>query len=245
MASIRSGPLLSQLLSGIPRLVASTQRQQLASSGASLCRRQHLSTTPRRLAHTIPRPRPRPAAPADANGKTRGTSNNKNAAATAAARSNPCYELTFTCIPCGHRSGHSVSKQGYHHGTVLITCPSCRNRHLISDHLGIFGDRRVTVEDILRERGRLVKRGTLGEDGDLEFWEDGTVTQREMRSEPGSPSAVGEEAEAARLREMLNRPPGSSFKTPPGDMQSDQPGSRESTTPSSNRSGGGSTDQSG
>ncbi|PFH57090.1 hypothetical protein XA68_15517 [Ophiocordyceps unilateralis] len=80
------------------------------------------------------------------------------------------YQLSFTCIPCDHRSHHSVSKHGYHFGSVLITCPGCRNRHIISDHLKVFGDRDVTVEDLMRERGRLVKRGTLGEDGDVEFW---------------------------------------------------------------------------
>jgi protein import protein ZIM17 len=36
--------------------------------------------------------------------------------------------------------------------------------------LNIFGDRKVTVEDLMREKGRLVKRGSLGEDGDIEFW---------------------------------------------------------------------------
>lgn len=33
----------------------------------------------------------------------------------------------------------------------------------------------------MREKGQLVKRGTLGEDGDVEFWEDGTTTNREER----------------------------------------------------------------
>lgn len=47
----------------------------------------------------------------------------------------PSYELTFTCRPCGLRSKHTVSKQGYHYGSVLITCPGCQNRHVISDHL--------------------------------------------------------------------------------------------------------------
>ena len=49
----------------------------------------------------------------------------------------PAYELTFTCKPCKHRSTHKISKQGYHKGTVLITCPECSNRHLISDHLKV------------------------------------------------------------------------------------------------------------
>lgn len=37
----------------------------------------------------------------------------------------------------------------------------------------------------MRERGMLVKRGTLGEDGDLEFWEDGTTTARSERQGEG------------------------------------------------------------
>ncbi len=36
----------------------------------------------------------------------------------------------------------------------------------------------MTIEDLMREQGQLVKRGTLSEDGDLEFWVDGSVTKR-------------------------------------------------------------------
>jgi mitochondrial protein import protein ZIM17 len=117
----------------------------------------------RRYAHSIPKPP----------GKGGQTKSRK--------QSQPHYELTFTCVPCSERSTHTISKQGYHHGSVLITCPSCRNRHIISDHLNIFGDRKITIEDLMKERGQLVKRGTLGEDGDIEFWEDGTQTQRANR----------------------------------------------------------------
>jgi protein import protein ZIM17 len=35
----------------------------------------------------------------------------------------------------------------------------------------------MTIEDLMRERGQLVKKGTLSEDGDLEFWEDGTISK--------------------------------------------------------------------
>jgi protein import protein ZIM17 len=49
----------------------------------------------------------------------------------------PSYELTFTCKVCTTRSSHRLSKQGYHKGTILITCPDCKNRHLISDHLKV------------------------------------------------------------------------------------------------------------
>ncbi|CAJ2501390.1 Uu.00g042430.m01.CDS01 [Anthostomella pinea] len=125
----------------------------------------------RRSAHSIPKP-PHPAPPA--------SNSAQPPASDAKPRKllEPHYELTFTCVPCGERSSHTISKQGYHKGSVLITCPSCRNRHIISDNLNIFGDRKITVEDIMREKGQLVKRGTLGEDGDVEFWEDGTVTER-------------------------------------------------------------------
>lgn len=50
----------------------------------------------------------------------------------------PAYDLTFTCKECSDRSTHRVSKQGYHKGTVLITCPGCKSRHLISDHLKVI-----------------------------------------------------------------------------------------------------------
>lgn len=53
-------------------------------------------------------------------------------------RQRPVYQLTFTCRPCGHRSAHEISKHGYHTGTVLITCPKCKNRHVISDHLKVI-----------------------------------------------------------------------------------------------------------
>lgn len=41
------------------------------------------------------------------------------------------------------------------------------------------------MEDLLRDKGMLVKRGTLGEDGDLEFWEDGSTTSRSERQGEG------------------------------------------------------------
>lgn len=101
---------------------------------------------------------------------------------------NPAYyQLSFTCLPCGYRSHHNVSKQGYHHGAVLITCPECRNRHVISDHLGIFGERNVTVEQLMQEKGRLVKKGSLGEDGDIEFWPDEQEPDPQLSGETNKP----------------------------------------------------------
>ncbi|EXJ82662.1 hypothetical protein A1O3_06476 [Capronia epimyces CBS 606.96] len=105
----------------------------------------------------------------------------------------PSYQLSFTCKPCLYRSSHRVTKHGYHHGTVLITCPSCKARHVIADHLKVFLDSRQTLEDILREKAekgedftKLLKKGQLGirpgsvvgneGEEDIEFWEDGTET---------------------------------------------------------------------
>ena len=84
----------------------------------------------------------------------------------------PSYQLTFTCKACDHRSAHIVSKQAYHNGTVLVQCPSCKNRHLIADHLKIFTDNRTTLEDILATKGEQVKKYKLdvNQTGDFE-WE--------------------------------------------------------------------------
>lgn len=101
----------------------------------------------------------------------------------------PSYALTFTCAKCLERSSHRISKQAYFHGTVLVNCPGCKNKHLISDHLGvstrnsnvctvlttytlsqIFSDRKVTLEDIMKEKGQQLKKGVLGADGDVEFY---------------------------------------------------------------------------
>ncbi|KAJ5545298.1 Zinc finger DNL-type [Penicillium sp. DV-2018c] len=97
------------------------------------------------------------------------------------------YRITFTCKPCGHRSGHRMSKQGYHRGTVLIQCPSCQNRHVMSDHLGVFFDQKTTLEDLLKERGQTLTHGHT--DGNLEFWDDGTVKSYDMEGKEtlGSP----------------------------------------------------------
>lgn len=165
-----------------------------------------------RLKHTIPRPRSAEPQSLPSSSSSSSSSDQQQQAAAAAEQQQakrdisqvPHYELTFTCIPCDHRSKHKVSKQGYHHGSVLISCPNCRNRHVISDHLKIFGDRKVTVEDLLKEKGMMVKRGTLGEDGDVEFWEDGSVTEREQQPAPAAPE---------KPRVVDNSPPGSTFKS--------------------------------
>lgn len=86
---------------------------------------------------------------------------------------------------------------------MLVSCPGCRNRHVIADHLGIFGTREgkdgkgYTIEDLAREKGMLVRRGRLGEDGDIEFWaesdmemDDGAANNAAAEEQDGSPETI-------------------------------------------------------
>ncbi|AMD18605.1 HBL297Cp [Eremothecium sinecaudum] len=70
----------------------------------------------------------------------------------------PQLMIAFTCKKCDTRSSHSMSKQAYTKGTVLIQCPGCKNRHLIADHLKIFNDSRITIQDILQAKGESVSQ---------------------------------------------------------------------------------------
>lgn len=53
----------------------------------------------------------------------------------------------------------------------------------------------MTIEDLMREQGQLVKKGTLSEDGDLEFWEDGSTTKRRKDKGVGQPGTGKGESE--------------------------------------------------
>lgn len=41
-------------------------------------------------------------------------------------------------------------------------------------------DKNTTLEDILNDKGEALKKGSIGVDRDMEFWEDGTVTERKV-----------------------------------------------------------------
>ncbi|KAM3162272.1 DNL-type domain-containing protein [Lachancea thermotolerans] len=72
----------------------------------------------------------------------------------------PQLMIAFTCKKCNNRSSHTMSKQAYTKGTVLIQCPGCKSRHLIADHLKIFSDDHITVEDIMNAKGESVSSTT-------------------------------------------------------------------------------------
>ena len=72
------------------------------------------------------------------------------------------------------------------------------------------------MEDLLREKGQLVKRGTLGEDGDVEFWEDGSVTKRDPEDGARNTSQHADRHDGVDP----DAPPGASFKSVRGQKSS-------------------------
>lgn len=123
-----------------------------APRGAWVCPAEHIPAASKRLIHTprtslVTRPSPilsRTRLPYAARFESSATTPPpQNNTSTQAPESRldreqvPSYELTFTCNVCKTRSSHRLSKQGYHKGTILISCPDCKNRHLISDHLKV------------------------------------------------------------------------------------------------------------
>lgn len=51
------------------------------------------------------------------------------------------------------RSAKPFSKRAYEHGVVIVQCPGCKNRHLLADRLGWFGED-GSIEDILARHGQ-------------------------------------------------------------------------------------------
>eukprot|EP00884_Botryococcus_braunii_P017425 jgi/Botrbrau1/4366/Bobra.105_2s0013.1 len=67
----------------------------------------------------------------------------------------------FTCSVCDTRSTKAFSSQAYNHGVVIVQCDGCKNRHLLADRLGWFGDP-GSIEDFLGDKGEEVRRKWAG-----------------------------------------------------------------------------------
>lgn len=174
-SGLRPFNALSQSITSITRSSRSlsTQTLRTRSSITSTVPRLRVFAQPQ-LRYNSSAPRPLTEAP-----KSQTEQEAEWEAANQERRKNEeAYRITFTCKPCGHRSAHRMSKQGYHRGTVLIQCPSCQSRHVMSDHLGVFFDKKTTLEDLLKEKGQALTHGHT--DGSLEFWEDGTVKSYDL-----------------------------------------------------------------
>jgi len=65
----------------------------------------------------------------------------------------------------------------------------------------IFSDKNVTLEDLMREKGDLVKRGTLSAEGDVEFWDDGSTSPRSAHFHPKSTTKSDPDAPEGTLTE--------------------------------------------
>jgi protein import protein ZIM17 len=53
----------------------------------------------------------------------------------------------------------------------------------------------------MRDKGNLVKRGTLSTDGDVEFWEDGSTSPRSAHFHPNSTTKSDPDAPEGKLTE--------------------------------------------
>lgn len=87
--------------------------------------------------------------------------------------------IAFTCTAgdCGHRQSHTFTKRAYTKGIVIVTCESCKNRHLIADHLGWFENltdegKHVTIEKLAAAQGQTVQRIDTGGVLELSVSED-------------------------------------------------------------------------
>ena len=78
---------------------------------------------------------------------------------------------------------------------MLIACASCHNKHVISDHLKIFNNQPVSLDQILAETGQKITKGTVK--GDMEWWGDEAAESAESSESSESSAELKTEATEA------------------------------------------------
>lgn len=100
----------------------------------------------------------RPCLPADVTGRSESAEER-----TVGFVGAPRLGISFTCTAgdCGTRVSKMIRRSSYERGTVLIQCPTCKVRHIISDNLGWYSDvagNLRNIEKIAEKKGEPVVR---------------------------------------------------------------------------------------
>ena len=76
--------------------------------------------------------------------------------------------IVYTCTVCNTRSMKQFTSRAYHHGVVIIKCPTCQQQHLIADRIGYFAeahdpdspDHGFDLSTVAKQHGHSYKRVT-------------------------------------------------------------------------------------